>query len=185
MKHSNWRPQSAIGACLASIAVFSSASSAQQGFVETTVEAEVRSSRGVRVSSASIAIPLDCRYHKNEVQIVKQEPPGTFKPRAAGDSTSFNVTVVRDPNSKSERVVVLTVVAYKSGDGPDLYLKARLSVHMSCEGDKPDQELPNVGALLGRLPHKVIELEGAGPARAQKWSSQALSNSVESLTVRV
>lgn len=135
MKHLNWRTPFATGAFLASFAMLSGASGGLQQFVEESVEAEVGSSGGVRVSSASIVIPLDCRYRKHEVQILKEEPSGTFKPGATGDSSSFKVTIGRDQNSQSERIVVLTVTAYKSDSGPAVYLKARLSVHMSCDGD--------------------------------------------------
>jgi hypothetical protein len=136
MKYPIRRTQSVIGPGLASIAMFSSASSAQQRSVETSVEAEVRSSGGIRVSTAAVSIPVECRYRDHEVQILKDEPSGTFKPRTTSNSTSFNVTIWRDQNSQSERTVVLAVVAFKSAaNGPNLYLKARLSVQMSCAGD--------------------------------------------------
>ena len=74
------------------------------------------------------------------MQILKAEPSGTFRPRTTSNSTSFNVTIGRDQNSQSERVVVLAVVAFKSAPhGPNLYLKARLSVQMSCAGDDVGQ----------------------------------------------
>jgi hypothetical protein len=73
------------------------------------------------------------------VQILAEEPKGTFKPRTIADSTSFNVTIGRDQSSQSERIVALVVVAFKSvADGPNLYLKARLSVRMTCDSGNTD-----------------------------------------------
>lgn len=139
MKHLNQHMRSLMAGGLASIAMFSSASDAPHGLVEKSVEAAVRSSVGVRTSGASIVIPRECHYRDHEVQILAEEPKGTFKPGATGDSTSFKVTIGRDQISQSERTVVLVLVAFKSAaDGPNLYLKARLSVRMSCDGGNTD-----------------------------------------------
>jgi hypothetical protein len=122
---------------LASITSFANASN---GLVEKSVEAEVRSSDGIRTSSAAVQIPAHCHFRDHEVQILREEPSGTFKPRTTSDSTSFNVTIGRDPNSQAERTIVLVVVAFKSAaTGPDLYLKARLSIRMSFDSDTADK----------------------------------------------
>jgi hypothetical protein len=140
MKLPNGRRQSEIGTCLALIAMFSSASKAQPQLVEESVEAEVRSSGGIEVSSAAVGIPRECHYLDHEIQFLNEEPPGTFRTRTTGNSTSFNVTIGRDQHSQSERIVVLVVVAFKySASGPNLYLKARLLVHMSCDSDNSGQ----------------------------------------------
>lgn len=140
MKHLTQHRWSLMAGCLASIATFSSASDAPHELVERSVEAEVRSSEGIRTSSAAVAIPLECHYRDHDVEILKEEPPGTFKPRTTSNSTSFSVTIGRDQNSHAERTVVLVVVAFKSADNePNLYLKARLSVRMSCDGEKAGQ----------------------------------------------
>ena len=127
--------------CLASIATLSTASDAQQGMVEESIEAEVRSSGGRQVSGASIFIPLHCRYLDHDVEIVKEEPSGTFRPSGTVRSntsssgyTDFGVTIARDDVSKSERNVVLVVGASKyAATAPSVYLRARLSVRMSCD----------------------------------------------------
>ena len=140
MRHPNGRRRSLIGTCLALIAMFSSTSRAQQQLVEESADAEVRSSGGIQVSSGAIGIPLECHYLDHEVQLLNEEPPGSFKSRTTSNSTSFSVTIGRDQHSQSERTVVLVVVAFKSsGNGANLYLKARLLVHMSCDGDNSGQ----------------------------------------------
>ena len=134
MKNLNRHLRPVIAGGLASIAMLSNAADAPHGLVERSVEAEVRSSDGIRTSSAAVSIPNECHYRDHEVEILKEEPLGTFKPRTTSNSTSFNVTIARDKNSQAERAVVLVVVAFKSAaDGPNFYLKARLSVHMSCD----------------------------------------------------
>ena len=134
MKRLNRGLHSFIAGCLASLVTSANASEGPHNVLERAVEAEVRSSGGIRTSSAGVAIPAECHYRDHEVQILKEEPSGTFKPRTTSDATSFNVTIGRAQNSQAERTVVLVVVAFKSSaDGPNLYLKARLSVRMSCD----------------------------------------------------
>lgn len=142
MKYLSRGLQSSMSGCLASIATFANASDAPHELLERSVEAEVRSGGGIRTSSAAVLIPAECQYRDHEVQILKEEPSGAFKPRTTSNSTSFNVTIGRDQNSQAERTVVLVVVAFKSSaDGPNLYLKARLSVRMSCDAGKAGPEL--------------------------------------------